>query len=226
MRRLVPTLAVAAIAATLLSEPTSIATGASATAPTACELISPGQIRSILGLGNVLIQRDIPGTSSRDNIAGVTHSACLGVAWSGAPPTSPAATRQALASGRGAAFAIETWTPDDESKYVARWTDKGFDTLTGAALLGSLSWLGLPAFKPLHPHSLKAGAGANATGITATPIGIPGVLAAGGVWWNESSYRVVWVAIEESSAQPVVKRLNRIAKIAAPHFGVKAIQLS
>ena len=96
----------------------------------ACSLISKSQIESVLGLQSVMIEKDIVGMSSPGNTSGAVHSACVGVAWSGAPSTTPAGARQKLADGTGAAFAVESWAPDNASRYVRKWNTRGFTALT------------------------------------------------------------------------------------------------
>ena len=195
----------------------------------ACSLISTGRLASIFGLQHVQILRNIPGTSADDNIEGVTHSVCNGVAWSGTPPTTPSGVRRALANGTGAAFAIDTWAPDDASRYVDRWTTKGFEELTVDASKAAVLFPALPAFRPYHIHRLlpvggKVGVDGGVGG-TATPRRVTGVRAGGGVWWAYPSSAAVSIAFEGSARKPTVEQLNRIAKIAVAAFGLNPLQL-
>jgi hypothetical protein len=194
----------------------------------ACSLIPTGRLASILGLQHVQILKNIPGTSAHDNSAGVTHSICNGVAWSGTPPTTPAGSRRALANGTGAAFAIATWAPDDASQYVDRWTTKGFVSLTDDASWAAVMLPALPAFRPYHFHGLLpvGGNGVDGgVGGTATPRRVTGIRAGGGMWWAYPSSRVVSVAFEGSARKPTVQQLNRLAKIGVAAFGLNPLQL-
>lgn len=195
----------------------------------ACSLISTGRLASILGLQYVQILRNIPGTSARDNGEGVTHSVCNGVAWSGTPPTTPSAVQRALANGIGAAFAIDTWAPDDASLYVDRWKTKGFEELTVDASKAAVLFPALPAFRPYRLRRLLPVGGAvgvdGAVGATATPPGLTQIRAGGGVWWAYPSSAAVSIAFEASARKPTVEQLNRLAKIAVAAFGLNPLQL-
>jgi hypothetical protein len=195
----------------------------------ACSLISTGQLASILGLEHVQILRNIPGTSARDNSEGVTHSVCNGVAWSGTPPTTPSGVRRALANGTGAAFAIDTWAPDDASLYVDRWKTKGFQELTIDASKAAVLFPALPAFRPYHIHRLLPVGGKvgvdGGVGATATPRIATGIRAGGGVWWAYPSSAAVSIAFEGSARKPTVQQLNRLAKIAVAAFGLNPLPL-
>lgn len=209
----------AAFVATLVS--VALVGGNAAAAPSGhgCSFVAASQLRSILGVGHIAYLKDLPGTSAPDNTAGVTHSVCTGVGWSGSQPSSPAASLAALRRGRAAAFAVETWAPDDVSQYVGKWTDTTYDTMTGVGLIQGLALPMLPfgqrhQVRTLHPP----GNGWNAIGLTAVPMS--GVLTAGGAWWNDSTYSIVGIAIAQSSSRPVVKNLNKIAGIVITNFGL------
>jgi hypothetical protein len=195
----------------------------------ACSLISTGQIGSIFGLQHVQILKNILGTSAHDNTAGVTHSVCNGVAWSGTPPTTSAGVQQKLASGTGAAFAIDTWAPDNASANVEKWKTKGFDQLTGNATKAAVLFPALPAFRPYHIHRLLPVGGKvgvdGAVGGTATLQVMTGIRAGGGVWWAYPSSAAVSIAFEGSARKPTVEQLNRLAKIAVGAFGLNPLQL-
>ncbi|MDX6513608.1 MAG: hypothetical protein QOE36_3112 [Gaiellaceae bacterium] len=198
----------------------------------ACSLISTGQLASILGLPHVEIVRNIPGGSGPTNSDGVTHSVCNGVAWSGTPPSTPSGIRSALASGTGAAFAIDTWAPDDASASVDRWKTKGFPrfvTTAGTAVV-ALGRMALPvAVKPSHPHLLLTVGGntvdASAFGVTGTPRKHSGIRITEGTWWSGPAFAAVSIGFEESAAKHSVKQLNRLAKIGVAAFGLKPCTL-
>jgi hypothetical protein len=194
----------------------------------ACSLISKSQIESVLGLQSVMIEKDVVGTSSPGNTSGAVHSACFGVAWSGAPSTTPAGARQKLADGTGAAFAVESWAPDKASKYVRKWNTSGFTALMLTAAKGSV-FGDLPAFQPLNLKPLvsqgRAAGADRAAGLTATPLGVSTVRAAAGTWWNTTSHTALSIAFEGSAKNPTVKQLNQLAKIGAAKFGLKPLVL-
>lgn len=194
---------------------------------TACELIPTAKLASILGFQHVQVLRDLPGTSASDNVSGVTHSVCNGVAWSSAAPTTPAGVKAALAAARGAAFAIDTWAPDEASKYVDEWKTKGFDKLVAggvSALLHVVLTGGQNHLQRLLPVGGKPGID-GAIGAVATPIGVPGARAAGGAWWAYPSYAVVAIGIEGAASDPSLGQLSELAKIGVTAFGLKPLTL-
>ena len=193
----------------------------------ACDLISTAKLASILGVQNVQIQSNIPGTSSVDNVSGVTHSVCNGLAWSGAAPTTKTSGLLAVASGKAAAFALDTWAPDEASKYVDRWTGKGYDDLLGPSIIGALVLPGFPPFKPYHPHRLHPRAVADeAIGVSGNPSdALTTIVAASGVWYDAKSSAIVSIAVGGSARNPTVKQLDRIAAIAVTAFGLKDFPL-
>lgn len=195
----------------------------------ACALISKTQIATVLGFQNVKVLKDIPGRSAKDNTSGVTHSVCNGVAWNGAPPTTPAGVRTALENGSGAGFGIDTWAPDDASSYAAAWENSGFSKLTTAIALGAVfGQFVLPNSLRIHrllPVGGKAGV-EGAVGLTATPAsGAPPVKAAMGSWWAYPSHAVVAIGVEETASAPVVAQLDHLAKIGVAHFGLAPLTL-
>ena len=186
--------AAGAVAALALPASTSASSSAAA-----CALLPAARIASILGLQNVMISKNLPGVSSTDDTSGVVHSLCTGVAWSGPPPTSQAGALAALRRGTGAAFAVETWRPDDQSRYVDTWRSKNFDTLTSHATIVADALPFASAFVAHHPHVLAPAKQGSAVGLTATPRGVTGVVAAIGLWWDDATAKAVGIAFEESS---------------------------
>lgn len=195
---------------------------------TACDLISTAKLAAILGVQHVQIVKDLPGTSATDNVSGVTHSVCNGLAWSGTPPTTRSAALRALASGRGAAFALDTWAPDDASTYVDRWKSDGFDSLTGPAIIGSLTLPGLGSFKAYHVKRLSAPGqhgGDGALGLIGNPLALTTIRAASGTWWSDQSSAIVSIVFADTASRPTVKQLNEIAAIAVAAFGLNPLKL-
>jgi hypothetical protein len=193
----------------------------------ACELIPTAKLASVLGFQHVQILRDLPGTSASDNVSGVTHSVCNGVAWNGAAPTSPAGVKAALVGARGAGFAIDTWAPDDASTYVDTWRNKGFESLVSGGVSALLYTLGFPGqnhLQRLLPVGGKPGVD-GAIGALATPTALPGVRTAGGGWWAYPSYAVVAIGIEGAASDPSLGQLNELAKVGVTAFGLKPLTL-
>jgi hypothetical protein len=193
----------------------------------ACSLLSTTRIGAVLGQRNVEIRKNVAGKSSADNVFGVTHSICFGVAWSGAEPTTAAESRLAAANGRAAAFAIDTWAPDESSRYVARWKAEGFDRLTNGFTAAAILFGGLPGAPSYRLHRLlplgaKAGVD-GAIGATATPA--PGIRSAAGAWWAYPSYALVSIAIVGAANDPSVAQLNELAKVAVTTFGLAPLRL-
>ena len=196
----------------------------------ACDMISSAKLAAILGVEHVQILKALPGTSSVDNVSGVTHSVCNGVAWSGTPPSTQSGALRALSSGRGAAFALDNWAPDEASKYVNRWKSKGFDALTLGTSWGVITLPGLPPFKPFHLHRLLPTGGKpgkdGAIGVTGSPSGaLSTIRVAAGTWWSYPSSAIVSIAFGGSARNPTVTQLNQIAQVAVTAFGVKPLRL-
>lgn len=193
----------------------------------ACELIPTAKLAAILGFQHVYVVKDLPRTSAADNVSGVTHSVCNGVAWSGAAPTTPAGVKAALAAGRGAGFAVDTWAPDEASKYVGRWKAQGFDRLVGGGVSGLIYAVligGQNHLQRLLPVGGKPEVD-GAIGALATPVGVPGARAAGGAWWAYPSYAIVAIGIEGAASDPSIGQLNELAKIGVTAFGLKPLTL-
>jgi hypothetical protein len=193
----------------------------------ACELISTAKLASILGVQHAEIERNIAGITSPDNVSGLTHSVCNGLAWSGAAPTSQSGALQAVANGDAAAFAIDTWAPDNASRYVVRWTGKGYDDLLGTSIIGTVVLPGFPPFQPYHLQRLHAPTkGGDAIGVSGSPSAtVTTIRAASGIWWSDKTSEIVSIAIGGSAHNPTVTQLNRIAAVALAAFGLKALPL-
>ncbi len=198
----------------------------------ACDLIPLVRLKSVLGQQNITILDEAPGTSSADNTSGVTRSYCNGVAWTGVAPKSPAGVRRAAATGRGAAFAIDTWVPDEASTYVDKWTLGGFSDLVELVTNVSLAAViapNLPEFRGARVRVLtvvgKKFGGDGATGAMLTPRNMPNVRGVGGAWWSSQSQAFITIGFETSASKATVKRLNQLAGIGVTTFGLNPLLL-
>jgi hypothetical protein len=146
------------------------------------------------------------------------EAGCGGIAWSGALPTSLPGALAAVRSGRAAVWAYKSFRPDDASDYVSRWTGHGYDTVSAGLIMASLTFPGLPSWKPHHAETLSPpGHGGRASGLTWLPVA--GVYEAAAAWMKDSSYRIVGIAVAESPRRPVEKHLNQFAQAIVPRFG-------
>ena len=195
---------------------------------TACDLISAAKLAAILGVEHVQVVKDLPGTSAADNVSGVTHSVCNGLAWTGAAPATRSAALFAVANGRGAAFALDTWSPDEASKYVDRWKSRGFGSLITGSHVGFLVLPGLGSFKTSHVKRLFSPyqtGGDRAFGLIGNPLGLTAVRAASGTWWSNPSAAIVSIVFGDTARRPTVQQLNQIAAIAVAAFGLNPLTL-
>lgn len=188
----------------------------------ACNMIITDTFKQILGGSSIELARDITAQSSKQNGSGVLHSVCNGYIWSGAKPGSRAAALAALRSGRGSAFAIDTWEPDDQSEYVDTWVNKGFSRLVKSPLVALPDVLAqvLPGFKRYQVSSFKPSTfGAlGARGVRATPM--PGVATGGAVWWRASEAMVAFVSLGVGAGRPLVPELNKVGALLVANFGM------
>src|SRR2546423_1345914 len=101
------------------------------------------------------------------------------------PAAAAAGDGAEAADGTGAAFAVESWGPDNASRYVRKWNTRGFTALTLSAARGAV-FGDLPAFQPLNLKPLvsqgRAAGADRAAGLTATPFGVSAIRAAAGPW--------------------------------------------
>lgn len=185
----------------------------------ACGLFTSSEsFGAIMGGTDYQIVRDIPAKPSKDNTSGVLHSVCNGYIWSGTRPTNRVEALAALRAGTGSAFAVDTWEPDDQSKYVDHWVSKAFPLLAahgaGVPVLPGLPGAARNSVRAFKPKSFKIGA----RGVLANPL--PGVTAGGAFWWKASEAEAVFVSIGAGGRRPVVKELNQLGFLVVGGFGM------
>ena len=98
------TLLAVAVAAVL----TAASASATSTSAVACTLLSSSQLKSTLGLSQSTVLRNYDPTGAGSM---AVDTECDWGVWSGAPPTSPAATFALARAGHAAQTGIETWAP-------------------------------------------------------------------------------------------------------------------
>ena len=192
----------------------SAATAARTTAESnSCPPITEARLQSILGLPNVLRARN-----TVDDSGSAVRYQCNGVAWSGPPPTSREAAFQLAKSGRGAAFGIETWRPNEGSPSADDWPNQ-YDKLTGGFDIKSVVFPGLftnagwPT-KRVTPVGLGYQRAGDVVTVGSGPA--KGLVAAVGCWWDDNALTAACLLVEEAAGKPVVQHLNALAKIAVP----------
>lgn len=204
--------AILAIAATAAAS-----TGASAhasqgvAAGTSCPPISAAQLHTILGL-----PQSIQARNTVDDSGDAVRYLCNGAAWSGPAPTNLQGAFRIARAGRGAAFGIEAWTPNDGSPSADQWPND-YDKLTGRFDIEGVTFPGLftnMGWPSKHVNPVHFGY--QATGVVVTVGSGPakGLVAAVGCWWNDSALSAVCLLVEEAPSKPVVKHLNQLAAIA------------
>jgi len=210
--------AAAAAAAALLAAPSQARPSSSSAAEAfACTLVSPAQVRSILGLAQTNVMRDVNGTSAA---AEAQTSECGVVAWSGSTPSSMQTALQTAKSGHGAQVGLETWAPHQGSPDVRRWISKDFAKLTRGFTHDATTFPVLFAAagsrsKPFKPSPF----GQQAAGFTAALTGqTKGLVTAAGCWWSNKKSSAFCLFDEEAAGKPVVAHLNALARIAVAKF--------
>jgi hypothetical protein len=165
----------------------------------------------ILGLPqSVQVRNDVD--DSGDNVRYV----CNGAAWSGSAPTSFQTALATARAGRGAAFGIEAWTPNEGSPYADQWPDD-YDELTGNFDIHAVTFPGLFTNRGWpSKHVNPVHFGYQATGVVVQVGSGPakGLVAAVGCWWNDSALSAVCLLVEEAPGKPIVTQLNQLGKIA------------
>jgi hypothetical protein len=183
----------------------------------ACGLFVKGtQFKQILGGNTYELVRNITAESGETNTSGVLHSLCNGYIWSGAKPANRAEALAALRAGRGSAFAVDTWEPDDQSPYVDDWVEKRFPLLVKGSIskLPSLPGLARVNARTFTPKTFGIGA----KGFLANPL--PGVSSGGALWWKASEAEAVFVSIGVGGRRPIVKELNQLGALVSGAFGM------
>jgi hypothetical protein len=174
-----------------------------------CNLLSPGAMKSVVGLAKVANQRAVS-----DSTAGI-HTDCDFVLWSGSTPTSPAGVLAKGKSGKGAQIGYSTWTPGGE--HTEAWVPKGFEEkLNEFSRARFAAVTNLPGkVKALSPKS-EGHPGGGAT-IKLSGVG-KGLETAVGCWWNVNTTTIICLFDEEATGKPVVAHLNALAAKAVPGF--------
>jgi hypothetical protein len=182
----------------------------------ACTLVPASQVRTTVGQAQSIVIRNYDPTSK---VSEAVNTECDVGAWSGAPPTTPAATFQLARSGHAAQVYIETWAPNKPSPNVGNWSHdyikltRGFGK-EGVSFPHLFSSAGMPS-KRITPAPL----GYSRTGLTVLPQGqAKGLIAAIGCWWNDKTYSAICLLDEEAANRPVTQHLNQLAKLAVAKF--------
>jgi len=205
------TLALAAAA--LLA--TAASASATSTSAIACTLLSSSQLQSTLGLSqSTVLSSTVPtGALSED-----VDTQCGWGVWSGAPPTSPAATFALARAGHAAQIGIETWAPN--KGHQRSWVATDFTKLTGKLAHESATFPGLFASAGMPSHTIRVPKlGHAGTGFTTAASGLAkGLTVAIGCWWEKKSYKAICVFDEEAASRPVTADMGTFAKIAVAKF--------
>ena len=204
---------VALVAAAVLAAAASAS--ARSTSAVACTMLSTSQLKSTLGLSQSTVLRNYdptgPGSMAVD-------TECDWGVWSGAPPTSPAATFALARSGNAAQTGIETWAPN--KGHERDWSGKGYPELIKELTKGSYAAPTAFAANGVPSHTLRvAHLGHAGTGLTMKPLGLAkGLTVAVGCWWEKKSHKAICVFDEEASSRPVTPHMLTFAKSAVAKF--------
>ena len=207
--------ATALVALTAIAAGTGAAASRAAHEATACSLVSTGQARSVTGLSQSMVLKDVNGTTKLSHAA---ETECIVGAWSGTTPTSPDQIAQIAKAGNGAEIGIETWTKNTGPSGRAwpadyRKLTRGFVT-DGATFPGLFSAAGMTS-----KHLALSAMGFKTTGLQFALTGrMQGVVAAMGCWWNDKKQSAVCVLVEESAQKPFLNHLSSVAKLAVRKF--------
>jgi hypothetical protein len=189
--------------------------GAGSTSAVACTLLSSSQLQSTLALSqSTVLSSNVPtGALSED-----VDTQCGWGVWSGAPPTSPAATFALARAGHAAQIGIETWAPN--KGHQRSWVATDFTKLTGKLAHESATFPGLFASGGMPSHTIRVPKlGHAGTGFTTAASGpAKGLTVAIGCWWEKKSYKAICVFDEEAASRPVTADLGTLAKIAVAKF--------
>jgi hypothetical protein len=189
--------------------------GAGSTSAVACTLLSSSQLQSTLGLSqSTVLSSNVPtGALSED-----VDTQCGWGVWSGAPPTSPAATFALARAGHAAQIGIETWAPN--KGHQRSWVATDFTKLTGKLTHESATFPGLFTSAGMPSHPIRLGyTGHSGTAFTVAPSGLAkGLTVAIGCWWEKKSYKAICVFDEEAASRPVTADMGTFAKIAVAKF--------
>ncbi len=203
---------VAVVAAAVLAAAASAS--ARSTSAVACTMLSSSQLKSTLGLSQSTVLRNYdptgPGSMAVD-------TECDWGVWSGAPPTSPAATFALARSGNAAQTGIETWAPN--KGHERDWSGKGYPELIKELTKGSyaaptaFAANGCVARAPCRPpRPCRDRPDHEATGLA------KGLTVAVGCWSEKKSHKAICVFDEEASSRPVTTHMLTFAKSAVAKF--------
>jgi hypothetical protein len=216
LRRVCVGAAALAVAASPAAVPSVSASGDTAHA-VACTLVSPGQLRSILGLSQSMAVRNYDPTNPSSE---AVDTECDSVVWSGPPPTTTQGVFATARSGHGAQIGLETWAPHKGSPNAKEWVTTDYAKLTHGFAKESVAFPGVFSANGLPAKTLKLPQlGHKATGFQAAASGLArGLVAAVGCWWEDKSSSAVCLLDEEAASRPVAAHLVQFAKIAVPKF--------
>jgi hypothetical protein len=195
-----------------------------------CALISKGRLVSILGISHIEEHSTI-GSHYPTETDGRVESDCFVEAWRGAKPTRSKKAEEGIANGTGAEFSIQTFATDsgapEEDQQAWVGTGKGYDTQLALEkddprfLLGILN----------YPHGLKGtlfspprlGSEYSEGFQNALPAnGLPRRIRSASAYWTDgSSHSILSMGLIEGTHAAVVrKRLDNLAKVVVPAFGI------
>jgi hypothetical protein len=207
--------AVAAVLAAAFGGAPAVSAPTESTTAVACTLLSSSQLQSTLALSqSTVLSSNVPtGAVSED-----VDTQCGWGVWSGAPPTSPAATFALARAGHAAQIGIETWAPN--KGHQRSWVATDFTKLTGKLAHESATFPGLFASAGMPSHTIRVPKlGHAGTGFTTAASGpAKGLTVAIGCWWEKKSYKAICVFDEEAASRPVTADLGTLAKIAVAKF--------
>jgi hypothetical protein len=209
-----PKLALLVVVSTLSLVAASTA-GAGSTSAVACTLLSSSQLQSTLGLSqSTILSSNVPTSALSEDV----DTQCGWGVWSGAPPTSPAATFALARAGHAAQIGIETWAPN--KGHQRSWVATDFTKLTGKLAHESATFPGLFASAGMPSHTIRVPKlGHAGTGFTTAASGLAkGLTVAIGCWWEKKSYKAICVFDEEAASRPVTADMGTFAKIAVAKF--------
>ena len=116
----------------------------------ACTLLSSSQLKSTLGLSQSTVLRNYDPTGAGSM---AVDTECDWGVWSGAPPTSPAATFALARAGHAAQTGIETWAP--HQGHERDWIAKGYPELIKELTNGSYAAPTAFAAHGVPSHTLR-----------------------------------------------------------------------
>ena|ERR1700689_4580306 len=195
-----------------------------------CALISKGRLASIIGISHIE-ERSTIGPHYPTENDGRVESDCFVEAWRGAKPTPSKKAEEEISNGTGAEFSIQTFATDSGAPEVDQqaWvgTGEGCDTQLALEKDGSRVLLDVLNY----PHGLKGilfspprlGSEYSEGFQNALPAnGLPRRIRSASAYWADgSSHSILSMGlIEGTHAAVVKKRLDNLAKVVVPAFGL------